>query len=206
MILRRRLSFVIVAAQVKQELLQVHGIVIPANRIPSTQPTKALEISSGWHPDTSRLRSYPEPCFDISNETKLFWKAAGRDVGGGECVGKVAWISNWPVSSVTQLVKMFCSRQTSVSTVNQLAGKLAAHATQKNIDNFFFLKECLLLVTCTQWWRRRHIQGWIHWWCIKMDGASYFKKEGNAEVPKNCIHGLASRVEKCSLQKDKKTT
>lgn len=80
----------IVAAQVKQELLQVHGIVIPANRIPSTQPTKALEISSGWHPDTSRLRSYPEPCFDISNETKLFWKAAGRDVGGGECVGKVA--------------------------------------------------------------------------------------------------------------------
>lgn len=85
-ILQRRLSFVIVAAQVKQELLQVHGIVIHANRIPSTQPTKGLEISSGWHPDTSRLRSYPEPCFDICNETKLFCKAAGGGGWKGSCM------------------------------------------------------------------------------------------------------------------------
>lgn len=44
---------------------------------------------------------------------------------------------NWLVSSATQLVKTFHLRQTSVSTVNQLAGKLAARVSQK-LTTFFF--------------------------------------------------------------------
>lgn len=88
-ILQLRLPFVIVAAQVRQEFLRVHGIVIHANRIPSTKPANRLEISSGWHPDTSCLRSYREQYLDICDETKLLCKAVEREVcGGGAGAGR----------------------------------------------------------------------------------------------------------------------
>lgn len=72
------LSFVIVAGQSYTRIIASTQNCDPANRIPNMWPTKVHEISSGRHPDTRHSRSYLELCSDISNETKLFWKPAGR--------------------------------------------------------------------------------------------------------------------------------
>lgn len=75
---RQCLSFVIVAGQSYTRIIASTQNCDPANRIPNMWPTKVHEISSGRHPDARHLRSYLELCSDISNETKLFWKPAGR--------------------------------------------------------------------------------------------------------------------------------
>lgn len=75
---RQCLSFVIVAGESYTRIIASTQNCDPANRIPNMWPTKVHEISSGRYPDTRHSRSYLGLRSDISNETKLFWKPAGR--------------------------------------------------------------------------------------------------------------------------------